>query len=185
MAVIVLHFRPMATSLAERIEEGTVFDANGCRVWCGGARKGYGRIRYRGVKLSVHRVAWEMVNGAIPDGLVVDHTCRNRRCCRVEHLRVVTPRQNSLENSNSRQSTFARMTCCPKCGGELTPRRWAVNARECVPCRDAMSAEAGHKYRAANREKTRASAAKRRAENKDRINAECREKYAEKRATRG
>jgi hypothetical protein len=43
----------------------------------------------------VHRVAWEHLNGPIPEGHVVDHLCRNRRCIRPEHLRLLTNYENA------------------------------------------------------------------------------------------
>ena len=42
-----------------------------------------------------HRLAWEIVNGAVPAGLVLDHLCRNRWCCNPAHLEAVTQRQNA------------------------------------------------------------------------------------------
>ncbi len=46
----------------------------------------------------VHRYIWECEVGPIPEGLVLDHQCRNRACCNVDHLRVVTYQVNSTEN---------------------------------------------------------------------------------------
>lgn len=44
-----------------------------------------------------HRVAYELVKGPIPDGLVIDHICHNPPCVNPEHLRAVTHKQN-MEN---------------------------------------------------------------------------------------
>lgn len=41
-----------------------------------------------------HRVSYEAFIGSIPDGLVIDHLCRNRRCINPEHLEPVTPQEN-------------------------------------------------------------------------------------------
>lgn len=77
--------------------------AQGCWNWLGGKTKnGYGvfGVRREGRAMSnasAHRYAWEMANGPILDGLLVDHTCHNRACVRPSHLRLVTPKQN-LEN---------------------------------------------------------------------------------------
>lgn len=67
----------------------------GCLVWVGSTSTGgYGRIRVAGREVNAHRYAWERANGPIPDGLDVDHVCRNRLCCNVSHLRLATRKQN-------------------------------------------------------------------------------------------
>jgi hypothetical protein len=62
----------------------------------------------------VHRYIWERQNGLIPDGMVIDHICRNRACCNVDHLRVVSRAVNALENSISLPALNAKKTHCPK-----------------------------------------------------------------------
>jgi hypothetical protein len=42
-----------------------------------------------------HRVAYELLVGEIPDGMVLDHVCHNRRCVNPGHLRVATVKQNT------------------------------------------------------------------------------------------
>lgn len=76
-------------------------DSGDCRVWVGAAvGNGYGQIRVNSKTRLAHRVAYEQVHGEIPDGLVIDHTCHNRACIKVEHLRAVTQKQN-LENNGT------------------------------------------------------------------------------------
>ena len=74
----------------------------GCWVWFGAqcTPNGYGQlyITVDGVKkkLYVHRVAYELVIGNIPDGLEIDHLCRVRNCVNPDHLEAVTHRENIL-----------------------------------------------------------------------------------------
>jgi hypothetical protein len=68
-----------------------------CYQWAGYTINGYGVLGYRYKKLYVHRLVWEWNFGPIPDGVEIDHRCRNRLCVRPDHLRLVTPKQN-VEN---------------------------------------------------------------------------------------
>jgi hypothetical protein len=47
-----------------------------------------------GVKVYAHRYAYELLVGPIPEGLDLDHLCRNRRCVRPSHLEPVTRSEN-------------------------------------------------------------------------------------------
>lgn len=82
-----------------------------CQVWTGAkVRNGYGVVSYNGKRELAHRVAYELSNGTIPDGLVIDHVCHNRACVNAAHLRAVTQKQN-LENNgepNSRNKSGVR-----------------------------------------------------------------------------
>jgi hypothetical protein len=49
-----------------------------------------------GKSTGTHRVAWILTNGEIPEGLVIDHLCRNRKCVNPTHMRIVTPKVNTM-----------------------------------------------------------------------------------------
>ncbi len=70
---------------------------SGCLVFSGAmGRDGYGRTGFPdGRKVLVHRLMYETFVGVIPEGLDIDHLCRNRACCRVDHLQPVTRRENA------------------------------------------------------------------------------------------
>src|SRR5215831_2935549 len=70
--------------------------ADGCWLWLGWCRgDGYGQARFRGRMFYVHRLAWLLLRGSIPEGLHIDHLCRVKRCCNPAHLEPVTPAENS------------------------------------------------------------------------------------------
>jgi hypothetical protein len=71
-----------------------------CHIFRGGKNtNGYGKV-YPSKRKSVyvHRYIWERDRGPIPAGMEVDHQCRVRACCNVDHLRVVTVKVGRLEN---------------------------------------------------------------------------------------
>ena len=85
---------PKCTALDRFHEKYVVDDVTGCMIWTGSRSRGYGRLHVGGVPVYAHRFAYEQFVGPIPDGLVIDHLCRNRGCCNPEHLRVCTNREN-------------------------------------------------------------------------------------------
>ncbi len=61
-------------------------DANGYGI-LGRGRRGAGNI-------AAHRAAYELLIGPIPEGMHLDHLCRNHPCVSPDHLEVVTPEEN-------------------------------------------------------------------------------------------
>jgi hypothetical protein len=67
-----------------------------CWEWTAGKNaQGYGVIRIDGQRTKAHRASYAFDNGPIPEGLIIDHVCRNTGCVKPTHLRVVTSKQNS------------------------------------------------------------------------------------------
>lgn len=71
------------------------FTGKACVEWPGTrSDKGYGQVRVDGKLEYVHRIAWEQVNGPVPEGLLVLHHCDNPPCYNEEHLFVGTNSDN-------------------------------------------------------------------------------------------
>lgn len=80
---------------AEKLAAGGKRMPNGCLEWqLGCTKNGYGEITVAGVTLYVHRLAWEVENGPIPDGEVIRHKCDNPPCFDLAHLLPGTQAQN-------------------------------------------------------------------------------------------
>ena len=116
--------------------------------------EGYGQTNRRSQHVKAHRRAWEALVGPIPDGIHLDHLCRNRACVRPAHLDPVTCRENVLRGIGP-SARNARKTHCasghPFSGSNL--RIISRGKRECVICR-----------RVWNRERSRRDRARKRAE---------------------
>lgn len=85
--------RPLADRFWEKVQKGP-----DCWLWQGAtSRRGYGEIQ-RGSRgegpVEVHRIVWELTNGAIPAGMEVCHRCDVPACVRVDHLFLGTHADN-------------------------------------------------------------------------------------------
>lgn len=73
-----------------------------CLIWTGSVGShGYGRVTVDGSRELAHRYVWAREHGPIPDGLYIDHTCWNKRCLNVAHLRLSTNAQNVRSRSGA------------------------------------------------------------------------------------
>jgi len=78
---------------------------NGCMEWSGHRNAdGYGIASYDSGQVRAHRAAYELWEGAIPEGLVLDHLCRNPGCVRPDHLEPVTTAENIRRGVRDRRN---------------------------------------------------------------------------------
>jgi len=79
-----------------------------CWTWNASCNtKGYGMFKCTDRKIRLaHRVAWELVNGAINDGLFVLHHCDNPSCVRLDHLFLGTNQDNMIDMMQKRRQTY-------------------------------------------------------------------------------
>lgn len=70
-------------------------DKNTCWEWK--SKKGTflrAYTRYKGKSWNASRLAWFLINGEIPDGLIICHKCDNPPCCNPNHLFLGTFQDN-------------------------------------------------------------------------------------------
>lgn len=89
----------MSRSINERFwSKVDVQGEDACWLWqASEGAHGYGQYRFKGTIDKAHRVAYELTNGTIPDGMWVLHRCDNRLCCNPNHLRLGSADDNVSE----------------------------------------------------------------------------------------
>ncbi len=66
---------------------------------------GYGKINRKGKTYRAHRLYYEQAFGPVPDGLQLDHLCRQKACVRPSHLEAVSPQTNVRRGPRTKLST--------------------------------------------------------------------------------
>ena len=84
--------RPATERFWEKVDKN---GPNGCWVWLASlGSTGYGQFEVDYKPLKAHRFAYILLVGPIPDGLELDHLCRNRPCVNPDHLEAVSHADN-------------------------------------------------------------------------------------------
>jgi hypothetical protein len=99
---------------------------DGCWIWRGGGSEGYGMVVFQGRFVLAHRLAWELTNGEIRNGLFALHRCDNPPCCNPAHLFLGTHDDNAKDKA-------AKGRCVSLCGEESPQAK--LTARDVVEMR--------------------------------------------------
>lgn len=129
-------------SLPERILSKIQRTGADCWNWVAATNSnGYGLVSIEGSAKLAHRVVYTELVAPIPDGLTIDHLCRNKVCVNPAHLEVVTIAENNRRAAET-------ITTCRNGhrleGDNLRIKRRARGVqRECVTC----TREASRRFR--------------------------------------
>lgn len=110
---------------------------NNCWIWIGSTRSinGYGQFLFNGKLVQSHRISFEIFKGDIPNGLVIDHLCRNKICVNPEHLEAVSNKENILRGIGVCANNKRKTQC--KNGHEFTEQniyRYPNGRKDCRIC---------------------------------------------------
>lgn len=105
-------------------------------------RSRYAWISVKGKSLLVHRIAYEQLVGPIPEGMTIDHLCRNHFCVNPAHLEAVSNRTNVLRGVGLTATNARRTTCVhghPFDEKNTYTHEWwdrgrRARARQCIAC---------------------------------------------------
>jgi len=110
----------------------------GCWQWTAATDRGYGKTYIGGGRTGpAHRFVYELLIGAVPMGLDLDHLCRNRACVNQTHLEPVTRRINLLRGIGFTARRAAQVSCVhghPFDAANTIRRR--DGTRDCRSCRN-------------------------------------------------
>jgi hypothetical protein len=117
----------------DRIQNLSIPEPNtGCWLWLGRwTRDGYGQISLLNKTQLTHRVSYFIFVGEIPQGLEIDHKCRNKCCVNPAHLEPVTHVEN-MRRYFPHSKVVLRTTCIR---GHIFDRvRKSGGKRYCTEC---------------------------------------------------
>ncbi|KKN75628.1 hypothetical protein LCGC14_0378660 [marine sediment metagenome] len=115
-------------------KNGPLWNGTPCWLWLAAKYSlGYGRFKVnaRLEAVRAHRWAYEQLVGPIPEGLEIDHLCRNPPCVKPAHLEAVTHSTNVKRGLRGQLQTHCNR------GHEFNSLNTYISpagGRQCRPC---------------------------------------------------
>lgn len=129
---------PWWRNTPERLMRRYIRKTDTCWIWIGVLdTKGYGLASIANKRYRAHRIVYEALVGPIPEGLELDHLCKNTYCVNPTHLEPVTHAENM-------RRAFEGITHCRKGHEKATNTYIGLDGKK--RCR-ACNTEAARRYR--------------------------------------
>lgn len=110
----------LSAEVLKRFWSYTVAQPSGCIDWVGGLVDGYGwfnhcKERPEGEQ-QAHRLSWSIANNcAVPESMLILHSCDRRCCVNPSHLRPGSHKENMLEMRERKRSPNNAGMKNPRC----------------------------------------------------------------------
>jgi hypothetical protein len=120
----------LVTRFNDKVEK-----TSSCWVWKNAKDKdGYGIFWDQTKIIKAHRFSYQLFKDKIPQGLQINHLCKNTSCVNPNHLEVVSCRENLMKGDTIAKQNAEKTHC--KRGHEFNNKntRFFKNERYCLPC---------------------------------------------------
>ena len=89
-------------------QDGKLLNKKTKHIYRNEDRDGYIRVRVLGREFKAHRIIWELFNGPIPEGMLIDHKDGNSRNNLIDNLRLATRQQNNSNSNKNKHHTLPK-----------------------------------------------------------------------------